>query len=509
MISRQMPIASVLVACLAVAGFPAAAQAPAPAETAAYYFMMGRHLEHEGRIDDAIAAHRKAIDLAPAAAELYGELAGLYARQNRALEAVQAAESALERDAANAEANRILGTIYGALSEQGQVLRRGDDPAGYATRAIAALEKARAGAGFDPTVELMLGRLYSQEGEPENAIEPLRRVVEDYPGYPDAALLLAESYADAGRPDAAAAALEAAIKENPGFFRGRLRLAEIYEEQQRFKEAAATYAAARRLNPRADLLGSHAAALINAGQPADARVLLLEAVGAGETPDASHLYLLGQAERRLGDQAAAAAAAARLRKAHPDDLRAVYLEAQLASDAGRHDDAIKAFETLTAAVPDDPTFVYQHAHVLDEAGRPSEAERVLRTLLAREPDDATALNSLGYMFAERGERLGEAVELLHRALEIEPGNPSFLDSLGWAYFRQGRDDLAEEPLAKAAAALPRTSVVQEHLGDLRFRQKRFADAVAAWERALAGDGEDIDRAAIEKKLQDARARLGK
>ena len=113
------------------------------------------------------------------------------------------------------------------------------------------------------------------------------------------------------------------------------------------------------------------------------------------------------------------------------------------------------------------------------------------------------------MFAERGERLSEAVELLHRALEIEPGNPSFLDSLGWAYFRQGRDDLAEEPLAKAASALPRTSVVQEHLGDLRFRQKRFADAVAAWERALAGDGEDIDRAAIEKKLQDARARLGK
>lgn len=499
-----------LVAFLTVlAPAPAAAQVSAPTETATYYFMMGRYLENEGRIEEAIAAHRKAIELAPDAAEPYGELAGLFARQNRAVEALQAAEAALKREPNNREANRILGTIYGALSEQGQVLRKGDDPDRYAELAIAALEKSREGTGFDPNVELMLGRLYSQQGEPEKAVEPLRRVVEEYPGYPDAALLLAEAYADAGQADEGAAILEKALAENPAFFRGRLRLAELYEEQQRFKEAAAAYAAARKINPRANLLGAEAAALINGGDAAEARRILTEALSGTATPDASQLYLLGQAERRLGNGAGASEVAARLRKAHPGDLRALYLDAQIASDAGRHDEAIKAFQALAAAVPDDPTFIYQQAFLLDEAGRPAEAEKLLRARLEREPDDAQAMNSLGYMFAERGERLDEAVELLHRALEIEPGNPSYLDSLGWAYFRQGRDDLAEEPLAKAASALPQTSVVQEHLGDLRFRQKRFAEAIAAWERALQGDGEDIDRAAIEKKLQDARARLGK
>jgi len=49
--------------------------------------------------------------------------------------------------------------------------------------------------------------------------------------------------------------------------------------------------------------------------------------------------------------------------------------------------------------------------------------------------------------------------------------------------------------------------VQDHLGELRFRQQRYADAVAAWERALAGDGESIDKATIEKKLRDARGRI--
>jgi tetratricopeptide (TPR) repeat protein len=134
---------------------------------------------------------------------------------------------------------------------------------------------------------------------------------------------------------------------------------------------------------------------------------------------------------------------------------------------------------------------------------------VLRGVLARDPLDANALNSLGYMFAERRQKLDEAVDLVQRALKIEPGNPSFLDSLGWAYMRQGRLELADAPLTTAAAGLPQNSVIQDHLGDLRLEQGRYAEAAAAWERALAGNGEGIDRAAIEKKLRDVRERLKK
>jgi len=121
--------------------------------------------------------------------------------------------------------------------------------------------------------------------------------------------------------------------------------------------------------------------------------------------------------------------------------------------------------------------------------------------------DANALNSLGYMLAERNDRLDEAVTLLQRALKIEPGNPSYLDSLGWAYFQQGRLDLADAPLTEAADKLKHNSVVQDHLGDLRFKQRRFADAAAAWERALGGDGQSIDKAKIESKIREARGRM--
>jgi len=89
-------------------------------------------------------------------------------------------------------------------------------------------------------------------------------------------------------------------------------------------------------------------------------------------------------------------------------------------------------------------------------------------------------------------------------LKVEPDNPSFLDSLGWAYVQAGKLDLADPPLTTAAGKAAKNSVIQEHLGDLRLKQNRHADAIAAWQRALAGDGEALDRAKVQKKIEAAR-----
>ena len=466
-----------LLACLIVAAAaPASAEVrqQKPDSTAGYYFLLGRHLESEGKVEDAIAAHKRAIELDPTSAELYAELAGLYARQDRALDSVQAAESALERDPANREANRILGSIYAALVEQRRKLRPGDIPSQYTPRAIASLEKARREGIPDAGLELTLGRLYVQTRAYRQAIAALRRVVDDQPGYPDAAFLLAVAQEGVGEPDAAIGTLETALIYSPSFFRGRVRVAELHEKQGRWVEAAAEYAKAQALNPAAsDLTPRRAAALINAGRAAEARVLLQPAAEAGKgSTDAAVLYLLAVSQRQVGDLSAAETTANKLRALAPEDVRGLYVIAQ----------------------------------IRDAKGDAPGAERALRDLLAKDPVDATALNYLGYMLAERGERLEEAIELVQRALKVEPANPSFLDSLGWAYYRQGKLDLADPPLTEAAGKLPRSSVVNDHLGDLRFKQKRYADAAAAWERSLAGDGESIKRAEIEKKLREAKAR---
>jgi tetratricopeptide (TPR) repeat protein len=467
---------TLLVAGLSAPVFAQTESAASADGNAAYYFLLGRRLEGQGKIDAAIAAHKKAMELEPESAELRAELAGLYARQDRAIDSVQMAEAALKLDSDNREANRIIGSVYAAFADSKQPIRPGDNPAQYATRAIAALERARRPNTFDVGLELTLGRLYVQSESYEKAIPLLQRVVADQPGYPDAAFLLASAQQGAGRSQDAIVTLENVLEGNPTFYRGYLRIAELYERERHWAAAAAAYERAQQLNPRATgLTVRRAGALINAGNAPEAREILDRALSSAKpgAEDPYQLYLLAEAQRATKDLPAAEATAQKLLTRDAGDVRGLHVMSLILQDKG------------------------------DIKG----AERVLRDLIARDGKDANALNSLGYLLAERGERLDEAVDLLQRALKIEPDNPSYLDSLGWAYFQQGRLDLADEPLTRAAEQLTESSVVQDHLGNLRFKQQRYGDAVAAWERALAGDGQSIDRDAIEKKLREARNRM--
>jgi tetratricopeptide (TPR) repeat protein len=564
--------------CLSLASQAPAATPQIP-EDATYYFLLGRYLEGNGKIDEAITALRKAIALEPKSAEPRAELAGLYARQDKAPEALTAAEDALTIDPKNKEANRILGSVLAALSTGRQAARPGDDVSAYAKRAMTALEIARGDGGGDLSIDLALARLYLDGDRPTDAIPLLRRIVLEQPQYAEGSVLLADAQEAAGAPDAAVETLTNLLDDQPQFSRGRVQLAEIYEHQRRWPQAADEWAKVQRLNARnTEVAARRAAALMKGGRPAEARDALIAALKLAPN-DVPMSYMLAQAQRDAGDLAGAEATARALQSAHPEDVRGIYLLGQMLGAAGRHqeivdllkpeiarqkaakvkpgqiamllgseglafqqlhryDEAVAAFsEAITLApeepmrhvllvqglsaagrhkdaldaaekargkFPEDTTVLYQLGAALDRAGHQAESEKVFRDVIARDPLDAGALNYLGYMFAEHGRSLDEAATLIQRALKIEPDNPSFLDSLGWTYVQQGKLDLADPPLAAAAAKLPTNSVIQEHLGDLRQKQNRHAEAIAAWQKALAGDGDSIERAKIQKKIDAAK-----
>jgi tetratricopeptide (TPR) repeat protein len=193
-----------------------------------------------------------------------------------------------------------------------------------------------------------------------------------------------------------------------------------------------------------------------------------------------------------------------------DKQPAAYLAlAELYLEAGRLPQALTVLDRAAAALPGDTAVPYGVGNLLESQKHYAEAERVFKKLLATEPNHVQALNSLGYMLAERGERLEESVEYIKRALEIEPNNPAIIDSLGWAYFKLNQLELAEIHLRKAAAGLVTNSVIQDHLGDTLFKLGNFDEAARAWERALAGDGDSIERATIERKIKSAREKIRK
>ncbi len=73
------------------------------------------------------------------------------------------------------------------------------------------------------------------------------------------------------------------------------------------------------------------------------------------------------------------------------------------------------------------------------------------------------LNYLGFMLADKGTRVAEAVKLIRKAVEQEPMNGAYLDSLGWAYFKMGQYELAEENLRHAVERDQTDPTVHDHL----------------------------------------------
>jgi len=638
---------------------PAAATPPEKIAEAYNQFLLGHRLEEKDDEAGAIAAYKRAMELDPNAADIPAQLGAVYLRQNKAQDAMAVAEQALKIAPANREANRVLGTVYAALSEAARETSRGRGAANRAdenlAKAIQHLELAadKSAGEADPNVRATLARLYVRAGSYDKAIPLLTDLVNQEPSWQDGPAMLAEAYAGAGRSSDAIAWLEERTTSDP---RMLPTLGDFYERERRFSDAARIYSRLLERNPRStELKTRYAAALLNAGgrdNITKARDALNELVGTRGT-EPRPLYLLAQAQRRLGDVKESEATARRVialnrqspwgyyalaealearhdyravvdelapivtefkgkttdgsfdvsillphlgfayqelgqhdkaiatfeeaRRQSPDDpavasylieanlaakkygaaadaakaavaqnpgdLRLVRLQAQALRHTGKTDQGITLLENALKAHADDPLAYISLAQLYNDVDRPAQAVKVLqdaqakfpkddaiafelgsvydkqkkfaeaeaafRSVLSRDPENATALNYLGYMLAERGERLEESVTYLKKALQIEPDNGSYLDSLGWAYYKSDKLDLAEQNLKRAADQLRTNSVIQDHYGDVLAKLGRYDEAIAAYTRALTGDGDSIDKGDIDKKIKAAKQKLPK
>jgi len=177
--------------------------------------------------------------------------------------------------------------------------------------------------------------------------------------------------------------------------------------------------------------------------------------------------------------------------------------------SGNSQRAVQVLESAAAKFPRDGNTQFSLADLYAETGRSQDAERTLRQLLTVNPSDHRVLNYLGYMLAQNGRDLDEAIRLVNRALLAEPGRAEYLDSLGWAHYKRGDLTEAERYLSEAAQKRPDHPEILDHLGDVYASRGRWQDAIGAWTRALASKDDSIDAAAVQRKIDDARGRVGR
>ncbi len=116
-----------------------------------------------------------------------------------------------------------------------------------------------------------------------------------------------------------------------------------------------------------------------------------------------------------------------------------------------------------------------------EAGRFAEAQQRCRELLAREPEHAGALNLLGIMLIQQGER--SAIELLEKAVRLAPAEPNFLTNLGFAYGDLGRLEEAVRCFREVASSSPASAQAAYNLGVAQTNLRQFEDAAESYRRA--------------------------
>lgn len=206
----------------------------------------------------------------------------------------------------------------------------------------------------------------------------------------------------------------------------------------------------------------------------------------------------GEASLRKGDWASAQKSFDEALRQRPKDPKLVLLIAQEWVKYGRWREAKRVLERAADARPTSEIYTQLAVcyHNLDDLKR---AEQAYLKALELDPRNPLALNNLGYMWADQGRNLQQAIRMLEEANRLTPDQPYIMDSLGWAYYKQAVVDAeagkaqnarrllvkAQLLVEKAVDASPGQPEQHYHLGMIYAKLGYVEEAKAELRRALA------------------------
>ena len=488
---------------------------------------------HTGRLKEAgetLQAFSRKRPLDPPLSLLLGKV---YARTGRTGEAEALLLQVVARLPGNLEAADALGAVL-------EFEKKYDE-------AIAVYMPLLEGGTESSYLRNRIGTLRLLAGRYQDAIQDFQRALEIDPADTRSLLSLARAYEEAGDPDAAIRSCERLIQKEPGNLEARFHRARL---RQKEGDAAAALKSYREIIDMASGRGSvtdrEASILaltysqiglmqMDARHYAEAAESFTQALDSAGDPGPELFLLLGRAQLEGGKPDEARRILAEAMRRFPDDLdlkvfRGEILIAQgdetgargyYSSLLARAGGSAEAYAHVSEALlrqkryasadailkdglsrhPEDDTLLFARGAAIERLGRAVEAERLLAKAIQVNPKNAMALNYLGYMLADRGVKLPEAMAYIQRALALDPKNAAYLDSLGWAQFRMSLVDEAEKNLRAALQYDADDPAVLEHLGDLLMQTGRKEEAVGAWQKALQHGHEEPER--VRRKILKA------
>lgn len=381
----------------------------------------------------------------------------------------------------------------------------------------------------DPDNYLRLAEIYRRTKQLDKAEQNIRLAKGGAPNNLEVTYTEASIYEEEGRIDDAIRVLSeavTAVKTESEFTPSRRRtlailyqqLGQLYRENSNYTAAVNTFEEMIRLGPEED----RRARVMIMDTYRDARDMPKALETARKAADAypkERSILIAQA-LLYGQNAQADQAVSRLRAmldGSPSDFEIQLDIAQVYEESKRWTDAehsIHEAEKIQANTSGTELTGFLLGAIFERQKKFDQAEEQFRKVLETNPKSASTLNYYGYMLADRGVRLDEAVDLIKRALVEEPGNAAYQDSLGWAYFKQDKLSEAEGLLRQAAVRESHDPTILSHLGDLYAKmgkddlaEAQWQKSIDEWRRALPADFEATRMAEVEQKITALKRRL--
>lgn len=405
----------------------------------------------------------------------------LRAQTVEALGRIQEAEAlyrqALDVDPANAYAKLLLGALLGNSGRYDEALEQ-----------CRAFNEARPG---DSNGSLLTALTLRHLNRAKEAETQCRRALEVDPGKANAMLLLGALLGDTGRHAEALEQFDAINKLLPRDSQP-LRLKGVaLEKLGRIPEAEACYRKAVQLNPTdGEAMRPLGMLLARTGRHNEA-VEQFRAFNEAYPGNSEGWRLTARSLRNLGRRKEAMAMCRRSVEVDPNNAEAVRLLGALLGDLGRYEEALKQFEAFNRAQPEDAEGWKLTARALDALGEKDRAEAAYRKALALDPGNMDAVRRLGMLLGSAG-RDDEALEHFKVLNKVLPD-----DSHGWlmsavALERLGRDHDAAALYRKAIQVDPANAVAMSRLGILLAKDERYAEALELFEAVNRAQPNDSD-----------------
>ncbi len=189
---------------------------------------------------------------------------------------------------------------------------------------------------------------------------------------------------------------------------------------------------------------------------------------------------------------------------NPKNHSAFYLKSYALFQKEDYKSSMESINSAIAIESDNVGYIFQRSLIYEKLQNFKEQEKDLKATIQMNSENPVPLNYLGFLYAERNEKIEEAFALIQQAVELEPDNGAYQDSLGWIYFRMNRleESLFHLTLAKQmmAGSGQEDPIVMDHFGDVFKAKDDMVNAKEYWKRAiqLSKNPADIER--IQKKI---------